>query len=78
MEQSQQPQRNAADREFQESLDQLEDILQESSTEDEETPKFHTGSTDEVEAGEDLSDIDLAAFEDAVADIEQYLEDRTK
>ncbi|MBH8571507.1 hypothetical protein I8752_00380 [Nostocaceae cyanobacterium CENA369] len=78
MEQSQQPQRRAADLEFQESLDQLEDILHENSTEDEETPKLHAGSTSEVEISEDLSDIDLAAFEDAVADIEQYLEDRTK
>ncbi|MFN6571221.1 hypothetical protein A6770_27785 [Nostoc minutum NIES-26] len=77
MEQSQQPQRRAADEEFQESLDQLEDILQESSTENEQTPKLHTGSS-EVEVGEDLSGIDLEAFEDAVADIEQYLEDRTK
>ncbi|MBH8566821.1 hypothetical protein I8748_32525 [Nostoc sp. CENA67] len=77
MEQSQQPQRRAADEEFQESLDQLKDILQESSTEDEDTPKLRT-STNEVELDQDFSAIDLEAFEDAVADIEKYLEERAK
>ncbi|WP_445632853.1 hypothetical protein NSTC745_04434 [Nostoc sp. DSM 114161] len=77
MEQSQRPQHYDPDREFQEALDQLEDILQENTTEDEDTPKLHTESADEVEA-KDLTDIDLAAFEDAVADIEQYLEQKTK
>ena len=78
MEQNQQQQRRAADQEFQESLDQLEDILQESSTEDEDPPKLDTSSTSEVELDEDFLAIDLAAFEDAVADIEKYLEERTK
>ncbi|WP_138500159.1 hypothetical protein [Nostoc sp. PA-18-2419] len=77
MEQSHRPQHYDPDREFQEALDQLEDILQENSTEDEQTPKFHPKSANEIEAN-DLTDIDLAAFEDAVADIEQYFEQKTK
>lgn len=83
MEQSQPQQRRVADQVFQESLDQLEDILQESSTEDEEIPQLaqlhtNTSSFSEVELDQDMTDIDLAALEDAVADIEQYLEEITK
>ncbi|QSJ18939.1 hypothetical protein JYQ62_09405 [Nostoc sp. UHCC 0702] len=78
MEQNQQPQRRAADEVFQESLDQLKDILQESSTEDEDTPKLDTSSDSEVELDQDFLAIDLEAFEDAVADIEKYLEERAK
>ncbi len=78
MEQSHQPQRLDADQEFEEALEQLEDILLESPNEDEDTPKLHTHSANEVELAEDLIDIDLAAFEDAVADIEQYLEQKAK
>jgi len=78
MEQSQPQQRRVADQVFQESLDQLEDILQESSTEEEKIPQLHTSSLSEVELDQDLTNIDLAALEDAVADIEQYLEEKTK
>ncbi|MEI1377302.1 hypothetical protein PQG02_29325 [Nostoc sp. UHCC 0926] len=80
MEPIQPQQRRAADQVFQQSLNQLEDILQESSTEEEEIPQLpqlDTSSLSEVEA-QDLINIDLAALEDAVADIEQYLEERTK
>jgi hypothetical protein len=78
MEQSQPQQRHAADQVFQQSLDALEDILQESSTEYEHTPPVHISDVNEVELSEDLTAIDLAAFEDAVADIEQYFEEITK
>ncbi|MEH2210711.1 hypothetical protein [Nostoc sp.] len=78
MEQNQPEQRRAADRVFQESLEQLEDVLQENSTEEEELPQLHTGTFTEVELDQDLIDIDLAALEDAVADIEKYLEEITK
>ncbi|MFN6481401.1 MULTISPECIES: hypothetical protein [unclassified Nostoc] len=77
MEQNQPEQRLAADQVFQESLEQLEDILQESLTE-EEIPQLHTSNFTEIELDQDLTDIDLAALEDAVADIEQYLEEITK
>ncbi|MDZ7967120.1 MULTISPECIES: hypothetical protein [unclassified Nostoc] len=78
MEQNQPEQRRAADRVFQQSLEQLEDILQEISTEEEDIPQLHTSNFTEVELDRDLTDIDLAALEDAVADIEQYLEEITK
>ncbi|MEH2225541.1 hypothetical protein [Nostoc sp.] len=78
MEQNQPEQRRAADKVFQESLEQLEDVLQENSTEEEELPQLHTGTFTEVELDQDLIDIDLAALEDAVADIEKYLEEITK
>ncbi|MEH2283741.1 MAG: hypothetical protein V7K90_20835 [Nostoc sp.] len=78
MEQNQPQQRRVADQVFEQSLDQFEDILQESSTEEEEIPQLHTSTFTEVELDQDLIDIDLAALEDAVADIEQYLEEITK
>ncbi|MBW4455956.1 MAG: hypothetical protein KME55_26515 [Nostoc indistinguendum CM1-VF10] len=80
MEQSQPQKRRIADQVFQESLDQLENILQESSDEEEEIPQLaqlHSSNFSEVE-DQDLTNIDLAALEDAVADIEQYLEEKTK
>ncbi|MBW4477250.1 MAG: hypothetical protein KME54_10295 [Tolypothrix brevis GSE-NOS-MK-07-07A] len=69
MEQNQQ-QRGAAAKEFLQSLNELEDILQESPTEEEETPKTDIPKTSDAEP------IDLEALEDAVADIEQYLENK--
>ncbi|MBE9033663.1 hypothetical protein [aff. Roholtiella sp. LEGE 12411] len=78
MEQSQQTHRHAAAKDFFQSLDQLEDILQENPAEDEKTPELHTDSVSDPELVENLAEIDLAAFEDAVADIEQYLEEKTK
>ncbi|TVP61970.1 MAG: hypothetical protein EA343_12760 [Nodularia sp. (in: Bacteria)] len=74
MEQNQHKQRHAADQELQKSLEYLEDILQESSTGSEAKPKLAHGRIDEVELIEDLIDIDLAELEDAVADIEAYLD----
>jgi outer membrane usher protein FimD/PapC len=78
MEPIQPQQRRVADQVFQQSLDQLEDILQEISTEEEEIPQLHTTNLSEIEVDQDLIAIDLAALEDAVADIEQYLEEKTK
>jgi hypothetical protein len=81
MEPIQPQQRRVADQVFQQSLDQLEDILQEISNDEEEIsqlPHLHTTNLSEVEVDQDLIAIDLAALEDAVADIEQYLEEKTK
>lgn len=75
MEQNDHQHRRAADQEFQESLNQLEGILNDSLTEDEAAQAEEIA---EYELINDLTDIDLAAFEDAVADIEQYLEEKTK
>jgi transcriptional regulator of heat shock response len=78
MEQNQPEQRRAADQVFQQSLEHLEDILQEGSTEGGDISQLHTSTFTEVELDQDLIDIDLAALEDAVADIEKYLEEITK
>jgi hypothetical protein len=78
MEQNQQHPRNEAEQEFQASLEQLEDILQETLTEDEDKPNVPTDKISVVEIINDETDIDLAALEDAVADIENYLEEITK
>lgn len=67
MEPSHHQQRHTAAKYFQESLDQLQQILEDNQTQ-EETPEL-----DIVEDLENSTAIDLAAFEDAVADIEQYL-----
>jgi len=77
MEQNQQ-QRGVAAKKFLQSLNQLEDILQESPTEEEETPKTDTAKTSDTEIIEIKAEIDLEALEDAVADIEQYLEKKRK
>ncbi|WP_066380645.1 MULTISPECIES: hypothetical protein [unclassified Anabaena] len=78
MEQNQREQRREAEQEFQASLEQLEDILQENSTDNQEIPDIPTENTNTVAQSQDATDTNLAAWEDAVADIEHYLEERTK
>jgi tRNA A58 N-methylase Trm61 len=63
-------QRNFADQDFQQSLNQLEDIVQDNSMSD-------TNSSISQENSENTCIIDLAAWEEAVADIEQYLQQKT-
>ncbi|OCQ89955.1 hypothetical protein BCD64_18630 [Nostoc sp. MBR 210] len=75
MEQNDHQQRRAANQEFEQSLNQLEGILQPGLTEEDET---QIEEPIDIELADDLTEIDLAAFEDAVADIEQYLEEKTK
>ncbi|WP_334310523.1 hypothetical protein [Nodularia spumigena] len=78
MEQNQHKQGHGADQELQKSLEYLEDILQESATEDEAKPKLAHSSRNQAELIEDLTDIDLAELEDAVADIEEYLDKKNQ
>ncbi|MEA5564723.1 hypothetical protein [Anabaena sp. UHCC 0399] len=78
MEQNQQHNRRKADQELEAALEQLESILTEGETEDEAIPDISTSNANAVDQSEDVTDADLAAWEDAVADIEQYLEGRTK
>lgn len=76
MEPNQQGNRQAADEDFLKSLNELEDILQENllTSEQEVTPiEAKTEPIPEPELK-----IDLAAWEDAVADIEQFLESKEK
>jgi hypothetical protein len=78
MEQNQHKQRRAADQEFQQSLDQLQEILQDDSTQTEETPQSHSDYEGDRQIAESSSIIDLDVWEDAVADIEQYLQQKGK
>jgi hypothetical protein len=72
MEPNQHRHRQSADEKFQESLEELESILQKHSQSD-------TTEAEPDHSSEDVStDIDLAELEDAVADIENYLDQKRK
>ncbi len=73
MDQNEQKQRRTAAKEFLKSLNQLEDMLHEDTVENEETTELPSASITEIQEANDSSAIDLEAFEDAVADIEQYM-----
>jgi hypothetical protein len=76
MEESQQHHHESADQEFEKSLNQLQQILQQKEADDEKIPELKTDSASHSQksGSEESLTIDLAAWEDAVADIEQYLE----
>ena len=76
MEPNQEEQRVAANQEFIQSLNLLEDILQQNTTQKEEVPLVES-QPEEIAEVEPDDKIDLAAWEDAVADIERYLEGKT-
>ncbi len=78
MKRIQQDQHHTAAQDFQQSLDLLEDILQEDSTETDITSKQNTSTTQEEKTSKNTETINLDALEDAVADIEQYLAQKTK
>ncbi len=75
MEPNQEEQRVAANQEFIQSLNHLEDILQQNPPA-EEVPLVEE-QPEEIAEAEPDDKIDLAAWEDAVADIERYLEGNT-
>ncbi|MBD2355820.1 hypothetical protein H6G41_14530 [Tolypothrix sp. FACHB-123] len=79
MEQHQQEERETAAQEFQAALEELEEILQDKRPEDKAKAGFNDGSVSDAQLAQeeqDLASIDIEAFEDAVADIEQYLAER--
>jgi len=81
MEQPQQEERESAAHEFQAALDELESILQANSSQEQNTEGLYTGSLSDAQLNaedEDLAAVDLEAFEDAVADIENYLAERIR
>lgn len=78
MEENQQEQRRTAAQEFEQSLDQLQSILQENENAEENNTKSVSNTTDNKQVNDRSSGIDLAVWEDAVADIEQYLENKNK
>lgn len=71
-------QRCASAQEFQQSLIQLADILQSNSTDPQAIAKVDTENTVNEKISKTTENIDLAALEDAVADIEQYLAQKHK
>jgi hypothetical protein len=93
MEQSQQGERHEADKDFLESLEQLEDILQEENpptegnpdeqgkkpqTQPLSQPQAQSVSPSKPKEAESKLEIDLDAWEDAIADIEQYLANNSR
>ncbi len=77
MEQNQPENRHGADKDFIQSLNQLQDILQVGETEEEEGKKRYNDNLGDDLIAEDSLKIDMAAFEDAVNDIEQYMDKQT-
>lgn len=71
-------QRYDAAQEFQQSLLQLEDILQVNSTINQVNNKLDTSSSMNDSLSKKTDAIDISALEDAVADIEQYLARKQK
>ncbi|MBD2691660.1 hypothetical protein [Anabaena catenula] len=71
-------QRYDAAQEFQQSLLQLEDILQVNSTINQVNNKLDTSSSMNDSLSNKTDAIDISALEDAVADIEQYLARKQK
>ncbi len=78
MEQSRHEQRHAAAQEFQKSLEELQQILQDDATQEQDTSQLHDANNSDRQVVDNSSAIDLAAWEDAVADIEQYLREKGK
>ncbi|MTJ52548.1 hypothetical protein FJR38_07680 [Anabaena sp. UHCC 0253] len=67
-------QRTFADQDFQQSLNQLKDIVQANN---EEVTESNTSDSLHQVISKHTDIIDLDAWEDAVADIEQYLQQKT-
>ena len=78
MEENQQEHRRTAAQEFEQSLEQLHNILQEDENAEEQKTESLGDNTNNKQVADNSSGIDLAAWEDAVADIEQYLENKHK
>ena len=64
-------QSNSVDQDIEEFLNQLEDIVLNHSRAD-------TSNSTNQESSENTHTFDLAAWEDAIADIEKYLEQKNK
>jgi hypothetical protein len=68
-----QDQRCAASKNFQQSVIQLGDILQVNSSDGQDIIEVQASKATNVQTSKNTVNIDLAALEDAVAEIEQYL-----
>lgn len=74
MEQSQEEQRRAAAKDFLQSLNQLEDMLLLEENHHEGMPELDIGSASDDKVATNPPAMDMEAFEEAVADIEQYFD----
>ncbi|MEM7715055.1 MAG: hypothetical protein AAF349_16005 [Cyanobacteria bacterium P01_A01_bin.68] len=80
MEHNEQGQRNSAAEDFQKSLDQLQHLLEENQTQEqpEKEKELEVDNTELKPPVEKAPKFNLAEWEDAVADIEQYFESKDK
>jgi hypothetical protein len=78
MEHNEQGQRNSAAEEFQKSLDELQLLLEENQTEEQPVKELEVDRTPPKPPVEESPKFNLAEWEDAVADIEQYFESKDK
>ncbi|MEM9924940.1 MAG: hypothetical protein AAF915_14495 [Cyanobacteria bacterium P01_D01_bin.50] len=78
MEQNEQEQRSSAAKDFQDSLDQLQHLLEEDPIEEQLVQEAKMDKATQKQVVEDSLKFDLADWEDAVADIEQYLESKNQ
>lgn len=78
MEHNEQGQRNNAAEDFQKSLDELQHLLEENQTEEQPKKELEVDNTELKPPVEKSPKFDLAEWEDAVADIEQYFESKDK
>ncbi|MEO1429728.1 MAG: hypothetical protein AAFS12_04070 [Cyanobacteria bacterium J06632_19] len=78
MEHNQQGQRKVVAKEFQESLDQLQNLLEENQTKEKPEKELEIENNSQKPASEKPRKFDLAEWEDAIADIEQYFEKKNE
>lgn len=78
MEHNEQGQRDHAAEDFQKSLDELQHLLEENQTEEQPKKELEVDNTELKPPVEKSPKFDLAEWEDAVADIEQYFESKDK
>ncbi|MEO0934134.1 MAG: hypothetical protein AAFY21_10390 [Cyanobacteria bacterium J06641_2] len=78
MEHNEQGQRDSAAEDFQKSLDELQHLLEENQTEEQPEKELKIDNTELKQPVEKAPKFNLAEWEDAVADIEQYFESKDK
>ncbi|MBF2016567.1 MAG: hypothetical protein IGS23_15480 [Rivularia sp. T60_A2020_040] len=78
MEQNEQGKRQGAAKEFQEILEHLQHLLEEDQTAEQIVPELAVDPILEEQTVEDSPIFDLADWEDAIADIEQYFQSKEK
>lgn len=78
MEHNQQGERNSAAEDFEKSLDQLQHLLEENQAEEQPSSELEAEKIPQKPEVKQPQKFDLAEWEDAVADIEQYFENKEK